>query len=271
MPPLPPFEQVVAEQGPVVLRVNPASRMVTDLFAGWSTRTCTPAIGYHFPDSLGRFPLKRTGGFGDTWNDHGTILFSGTGGLYKVDASGGAPQPVTRAKGNEVHRWPSFLPDQDHFLYFVDNPEHSGGSAAVIGIYVGSLTSMESKKISSEIINAVQFASGCLFFVRDRSLMAQPFDLQRLGLIGKAEVISPEEIEEVCRQNPNDPAFEYFRSEGPQHRVPFVITQSHGAARRPGIEAGGCVAGHQQRVPHFPLSGRLAGPRKRRLHGFKTK
>jgi eukaryotic-like serine/threonine-protein kinase len=138
--------------------------------------------------------------FGDTWNDHGTILFAWTGGFYKVDASGGAPQQVTRARGNEAHRWPSFLPDQDHFLYFVDNQEHSGGSAAVIGIYVGSLTSMESKKISSEIINAVQFASGRLYFVRDRSLMAQPFDLQRLELTGKAEVIAPEEIEE-------DPAF----------------------------------------------------------------
>jgi hypothetical protein len=54
---------------------------------------------------------------------------------------------------------------------------------------------MESKKISSEIINAVQFASGRLYFVRDRSLMAQPFDLQRLELTGKAEVIAPEEID----------------------------------------------------------------------------
>jgi DNA-binding winged helix-turn-helix (wHTH) protein/Tol biopolymer transport system component len=134
--------------------------------------------------------------FGDTWNDHGTILFAWTGGLYKVDASGGAPQQVTRARGNEAHRWPSFLPDQDHFLYFVDNQEHPGGSAAVRGIYVGSLTSMENKKISSEIIYAVQFASGRLFFVRDRSLMAQPFDLQRLELTGKAEVIAPEEIEQ---------------------------------------------------------------------------
>ena len=134
--------------------------------------------------------------FGNTWNDHGTILFAGAGGgLYKVDASGGAPQPVTRARGDEAHRWPSFLPDQDHFLYFVDNPEHSGRSTAVNGIYVGSLTSMESKKISSEIINAVQFASGRLFFVRDRSLMAQPFDLQRFELTGKAEVIAPEEID----------------------------------------------------------------------------
>jgi eukaryotic-like serine/threonine-protein kinase len=135
--------------------------------------------------------------FGDTWNDHGTILFAGAlGPLYKVDASGSAPQPVTRARGNEAHRWPSFLPDQDHFLYFVDNPEHSGGSAAIRGIYVSSLTSMDSKKISSEINNAVQFASGRLFFVHNRSLMAQPFDLQRLELTGKAEVIAPEEIEE---------------------------------------------------------------------------
>ncbi len=69
-----------------------------------------------------------------------------------------------------------------------------------MGFTWAPLPTMESKKISSEIINAVQFASGRLFFVRDRSLMAQPFDLQRLELTGKAEVIAPEEIEE-------DPAF----------------------------------------------------------------
>ena len=139
--------------------------------------------------------------FGNTWNGHGTILFAGRGGLlYKVDALGGEPQPVTRATVNESHRWPSFLPDQDHFLYFLYNPEHSGVNTAQNGIYVGSLNSTENKRISSEIANAVQFASGHLFFVRDRSLMAQPFDLKKLELTGKAEVVAPEEIEE-------DPAF----------------------------------------------------------------
>lgn len=87
-------------------------------------------------------------GAGGTWNDHGTIVFaanslnrsSRTVTLMKVPASGGDPQPaITSTGSNAATLWPSFLPDGDHFLYFV----------SLTGVYVGSLNSMESKMISS--------------------------------------------------------------------------------------------------------------------------
>jgi len=125
------------------------------------------------------------------------------GPLYKVDSSGGIPQPTTKANSGEWHAWPAFLPDQNHFLYVVLTLDRSTANPSVDGTYVGSLTSMERKKISSEILTNVQFASRRLFFVRDRSLMAQPFDLKRLELTGKAEVIAAQELE-------GDPAFSRF-------------------------------------------------------------
>jgi Tol biopolymer transport system component len=136
--------------------------------------------------------------FGDAWNDRGVILFAvgAAGPLYKVDASGGSPQVITKVNGEESHGWPTFLPDQNHFLYIVSNSEHHAEN----GTYVGSLTSMEKKQISSEIVTNMQFGSGRLFFVRDRSLMAQPFDVKRLELTGKAEIIAAQELEQ-------DPAF----------------------------------------------------------------
>jgi serine/threonine protein kinase/Tol biopolymer transport system component len=137
---------------------------------------------------------------GGAWSQQGTIVFfdgsdvSGSG-LQKVSAAGGTPRPAVKI--NTINAvWPSFLPDGDHFLFFVTTGNETAGD----GVYVGSLTSMESKLISSEIRGNTLFASGRLFFVRDRSLMIQPFDSDRLQIAGPAEPLAQQELEP-------DPAF----------------------------------------------------------------
>jgi Tol biopolymer transport system component len=142
------------------------------------------------------------GGASGAWNNRGTIIFAGyqvgnspSGGIgtFKVPASGGEPQLVT--KGNAPNAsWLSALPDGDHFLYFRLG---SSKSAQKQGIYVGSLSTQESKLISSEIVGNTQFASSRLYYVRDRSLMAQSFDLKRLQLTGRPEAVSRQELEEA--------------------------------------------------------------------------
>ena len=144
-------------------------------------------------------------GFGGTWNDRGTILFAfagfneasdiGSHSILKVSASGGEPQLATKGNApNAPILWPSVLPDGDHFLYFLRG---SSKPAQTQGIYVGSLSTQESKLISSEIIGNTQFASSRLYYVRDSSLMAQPFDLKRLQLTGQPEVVERQELEEA--------------------------------------------------------------------------
>ncbi|MBV8810051.1 MAG: protein kinase, partial [Acidobacteriaceae bacterium] len=139
------------------------------------------------------------GAFGAAWNNQGTILFAPIDGgpIYKVRASGGTPEPVMKIAGQQALRWPSFLPDGDHFLYFVNNsgPGQSGEPDQADGIYVGSLSSMTSKRITAEGANNVQFAAGRIFFVRSRSLMAQRFDVKRMELRDQPEVIVSQEIE----------------------------------------------------------------------------
>ncbi|HET7710755.1 MAG TPA: protein kinase, partial [Thermoanaerobaculia bacterium] len=54
-------------------------------------------------------------GRGGSWNRDGTIIFSptATSEIFRVSASGGTPQPVTKVNttaGETTHRWPSFLP-----------------------------------------------------------------------------------------------------------------------------------------------------------------
>ena len=50
--------------------------------------------------------------------------------------------------------------------------------------------------ISSEIIGNTQFASSRLYYVRDGSLMAQPFDLKRLQATGPPDAVSRQELEQ---------------------------------------------------------------------------
>lgn len=133
-------------------------------------------------------------GRGGTWNSEDTIVFSPgiTGPLLAVSASGGSATPVTRLPRPDsagAHRWPHFLPDGRHFLYFADwNPVDNG-------IYAGSLDTLESQLLTSEITGNVTFASGHLIYVRDRRLMAEPFDPSRLEPTGPPVPLGEQELE----------------------------------------------------------------------------
>jgi Tol biopolymer transport system component len=121
--------------------------------------------------------------FGGTWNRDGVIVFSPNGGgpLQKVSAAGGASTPVTSldlATHETSHRWPWFLPDGRHFLYLAVAGERSS-------IRVGSLDGGESKPVHENHLNAV-YARGYLLFMRETTLMAQPFDARRLVSTGDA-------------------------------------------------------------------------------------
>jgi hypothetical protein len=136
--------------------------------------------------------------WGGTWNRDGTIVFGPSlrGPLYRVSASGGTPAPVTRImrRGSiQTDRWPFFLPGGRRFLSFADwtSPTDPQGN----GIYVGSLDAGEGKLVSSELKGNVLFASGHLLYVRGGTLMAQPFDPDRLETTGSAVPITEPELE----------------------------------------------------------------------------
>jgi serine/threonine protein kinase/Tol biopolymer transport system component len=127
-------------------------------------------------------------GRGGTWNRDGVIVFAPdlNSALYRVSAEGGAPValPLDKSRKEQVHHFPYFLPDGQHFLYragkTISYARDEGN-----GIYVGSLDSSEYKLILPADTYAV-YASGHLLFWRDGSLMAQPFDAKSLQLSGEA-------------------------------------------------------------------------------------
>jgi Tol biopolymer transport system component len=120
--------------------------------------------------------------FGGTWGPDGTILYSnGTGGVSRVSSSGGPAMPVTvlnPSHGDVAHRWPHFLPDGRHFLYF------ARARFGYRGVYAGSLDGGDPKLLLKTESNAIYVAPGYLLFVDGDTLTAQRFDAGRLELIG---------------------------------------------------------------------------------------
>jgi len=134
------------------------------------------------------------GSRGGTWNRDGVILFAPhfNRPLYRVSAGGGDAEPVTRldaSRRETTHRWPQFLPDGRHFLYFA-RTSVGGAEAEKNGIYVGSLDSAEKKFILRGESNAVYVSPGWLLFWRDGNLLAQRFDLRRLELSGQPVAVA---------------------------------------------------------------------------------
>jgi len=137
---------------------------------------------------------ESAGSRGGTWNRDGVILFSPhfNRPLYRVSAGGGTADPVTRldaSRRETTHRWPQFLPDGRHFLYF-GRTTVGGAEAEKNGIYVGSLDSAEKKFILRGESNAVYVPSGWLLFWRDENLLAQRFDVRRLELLGQPVAVA---------------------------------------------------------------------------------
>jgi Tol biopolymer transport system component len=126
-------------------------------------------------------------GRGGTWNRDGLILFTpeSQGPIHRVSSAGGESTPVTVPKeGDETHRWPFFLPDGRHFLYFIRVKGGASFSEKNV-VMLGSLDGKTNEPLVHVSSNAV-YASGHILFVRDGTLMAQPFDPSRLQLTGGA-------------------------------------------------------------------------------------
>lgn len=113
---------------------------------------------------------------GGSWNQDNIIIFEPDyrDTLWQISASGGTPTPLTKfdAGKHTTHRWPQFLPDGKHFLFFATN--HSGNSEQ--GIYLGNLADGSFKHVLDTDSDA-RYASGYLLYHVQSQLLAAKFDL----------------------------------------------------------------------------------------------
>ncbi len=120
-----------------------------------------------------------------SWSQEGVILLDGRSAdpLWRIPASGGVRQPLVFGEAKEGGTlgagWPEFLPDGRHFLFTL-------GDSTDMMLTVGTLDSTETKPLF-KTTSRVQYADpGYLLFVRERTLVAQKFDVASLTVEGEA-------------------------------------------------------------------------------------
>ena len=123
-----------------------------------------------------------------TWNG-GNILFVPrlNGPIHAVAESGGPSRAVTRldeTQGETGHQFPRFLPDGQRFLFTAAGRQP--------GVYLGSLHDGKVTQVLRSFTATTFVAPGYLLFNRQRTLMAQPFDVTAGEVRGVAvEIADP--------------------------------------------------------------------------------
>jgi Tol biopolymer transport system component len=119
-----------------------------------------------------------------SWNRDGIIVFSHRGVLHRVSGSGGEAVNISeldRSREEVFHARPQFLPSGRHFLYMAWSGKPENRS-----IYIGSLDSKIKTRLMTTESNAVYAPPGFILFLKERALMARPFDADRMEFTGQA-------------------------------------------------------------------------------------
>jgi Tol biopolymer transport system component len=156
------------------------------------------SIGFFSVDKLKTVPAAggpvvivcpMTAHLGATWGRNDVILLAPVNrtSIHRVPASGGTPEPVTTldTTRENSHRWPHFLPDGTHFLFTVRTD-----SAANNAVYLGSIGGGPVERLFATQSNAIYVEPGYVLHVRDRTLLAQPFDARSLSVEGSARPVA---------------------------------------------------------------------------------
>jgi serine/threonine protein kinase/Tol biopolymer transport system component len=120
---------------------------------------------------------------GGAWSPDGIIVYAPDQftSLYQIPASGGTPRQLTelnKSHQEQTHRWPVFLPDGKHFLFFVRSQQQP----EISGIYAGSLYSKEYQFVVRATAGPAFAAGGSIVYMRNGVLFAQAFDERKLAI-----------------------------------------------------------------------------------------
>ena len=114
--------------------------------------------------------------YGASWGEDGTIVFGRfRDGLWQVSAADGTATRLT-SPGPSTHRLPHHLPDRRGLLLTVV------GARRDVAVLPAGAT--EPHLLIESATDARFVQSSHIVFARDRTLMAVPFDLERLALAG---------------------------------------------------------------------------------------
>jgi len=132
-------------------------------------------------------------GRGGAWGKENVIVYAPDAAtpLWRVNADGTNATQLTKTTGSDAdfsHRFPVFLPDGDHFLYWVGNFRNLEDDQES-GIHLSSLSGKEEKRLLLVHSNP-GYADGRLFYVNaEKALVAVALDVENGKLNGTPKVI----------------------------------------------------------------------------------
>jgi serine/threonine protein kinase/Tol biopolymer transport system component len=124
-----------------------------------------------------------------SWTEDDTILATAQDGIYVVPATGGSLARLTQvepAKGEQVHRYAQMLPNGRAVLF---NVATEGQVPSDWTIVVQSLEGGERQTVAVGGSDPRYLPSGHIVFARSGSLIAVPFDVDRLEVTGAPAVV----------------------------------------------------------------------------------
>jgi serine/threonine protein kinase len=131
-------------------------------------------------------------GRGGTWNRDGIILFgSENGRLRRVDANKAGQCTAVGKDPNDRASLPVFLPDGNHFFYVRQAIDQTSQ-----GIYLATLDEPVGRRVLSDNSSVVYTPPASkggrahLLFLRENTLMAQPFDQGGLQPVGDPSAVT---------------------------------------------------------------------------------
>jgi eukaryotic-like serine/threonine-protein kinase len=134
---------------------------------------------------------------GGSWGKENVIIYSPdpASPVWRVNADGSGAAPVTQSllsggnKGIQTHRWPAFLPDGKHFMYWGGNFSNAKDDTAS-GIYVSDL---DGKQQTQVLVCHSSFGYDAqhLYYLDDqRQLMSIAFDPATAKVSGNGAAIA---------------------------------------------------------------------------------
>jgi eukaryotic-like serine/threonine-protein kinase len=133
-------------------------------------------------------------GRGGAWGSKGVIIYvaDAESPLQRINADGTGMAPVTlgiRTKEDQSHRWPMFLPDGDHFLFWAGNFSNDKDDR-LSGIYLSSIEGKE-RKLVVLCHSSFGFDAHHLFYADEqRQLVSLALDACNAMVSGSPSVVA---------------------------------------------------------------------------------
>jgi Tol biopolymer transport system component len=131
---------------------------------------------------------------GGSWGSTGVIIYApnAESPIWRINVDGTGTAPVTediRTKDDQSHRWPVFLPDGHHFLFWAGNFGNSKDDR-LSGIFVASLEGKE-RKLVTLCHSSFGYDSRNLFYADDqRQLVSIAFDASATRVSGSTTILA---------------------------------------------------------------------------------